>query len=211
MSRALYLAAFAYLGVCAYTLVPSRPAAQPVTPVAGVAPVPAAPAPAAPDPPAPDAGGTSGSAWFARVRGMCNPVEVDVGMRNSPPPAGYEGNAYQAACYALAGKIDLARRAILALPADQRGNAMGLFLSIADPVADAGDDQAAGPMMRLVLEFSPDSYIALYHAGLSEYALGDRASAVVHLRRFLQVYGSEDGFRARAKEVLREMGVPEGA
>jgi len=189
MSRALYLAAFVYLGACLYALAPFRPAAH------------AAAAPA----------GTGGSAWFAQVRAMCNPVEVDVGMRNRPPPAGYEGSAYQAACYALAGRIYQAREVIRALPPGERAGAADLFLSIADPVADAGDDRAAGPMMRLVLEFRPDSYIALYHAGMSEYALGDRRSAGLHLRHFLRVYAAEDGWRARAREVLAEMGAGEGS
>lgn len=197
MSRRLYLAAFAYLGVCLYALVPWWSAAQPAPAAPGHAPG-----------SNPDA--TSGSAWFAQVRPMCNPVEVDVGMRRRPPPAGHEGSAFQAACYALAGKIDLARQAILALPAGERGRAANLFLSIADPVADAGDDRAAAPMMQLVLEFNPDSYIALYHAGMSEYALGDRRSAERHLRHFMRVYPTEDGFRARAREVLAEMGVREG-
>jgi hypothetical protein len=198
MSRRLYLAAFAYLGACLFALAPSWPAAQAAGPFA--APAPAAPGPA----------GTSGREWFGQVRTMCNPVEVDVGMRRRPPPPGSEGSAYQAACYALAGKIDLARQVIRALPAGERAGAAGLFLSIADPVADAGDDRAAGPMMRLVLEFVPDSYIALYHAGMSEYALGERRAAELHLRRFLQVYAAEDGFRARAREVLAEMGAGPG-
>jgi hypothetical protein len=188
MSRTLYLAALAYLGLCLYALTSH---ARPTLP---------GPAHAVSPP-----SGSSGLDWFSRVRPMCNPVEVDVGMRRSPPPPGYEGSAYQAACYALAGKIDAARQVILALPADQRGSATGVFLSIADPVADAGDDQAAAPMMRLVLEFSPDSYIALYHAGVSEYALGDRRAAERHLRRFLELYAPEDGFRTRAKAVLAEM------
>jgi len=190
MSRTLYLAALAYLGVSLYALT-SFSHARPALP--GPAHVVSQPAE------------TSGGAWFAQVRAMCNPVEVDVGMRRNPPPAGYEGSAFQAACYALAGKIDVARQVILALPTDQRRSAAGVFLSIADPVADAGDDQAAAPMMRLVLEFSPDSYIALYHAGISEYALGDRRSAERHLRRFLELYAPEDGFRTRAKAVLAEM------
>lgn len=194
MSRALYLAAFAYLGMCLYAL-GMRPGhaadAQPVHARAGVP-------------------GANGADWFGQVRARCNPVEVDVAMRTSPPPPGYEGSAYQAACYALAGKIVAARLVIQALPPQQRDGAVGLFLSIADPVADAGDDDAAGPMMRLVLEFSPDNYIALYHAGISEYRLGERDAAKAHLQRFLVMYRTEDGFRARAKLVLAEMGVREG-
>jgi hypothetical protein len=206
MSRFLYLAAFAYLGLCAYAVNARAGAPQPLSvpqPVAAHAEPRAAPGF--------DPGGATGGGWFARVRAMCNPVEVDVGMRNTPPPSGFEGRAYQAACYALAGRIDQARGAIGSLPAGQRAGAADILLSIADPVADAGDDRAAGPMMRLVLEFSPDSYIALYHAGMSEYALRERDAARQHLRRFLQVYGAEDGWRGRAKEVLGEMGVAVGA
>lgn len=200
MSRFLYLAGFAYLGLCAYAVNARAGAPQPVA-----AHVEAQAAPGF------DPGGATGGGWFGRVRAMCNPVEVDVGMRNTPPPDGFEGHAYQAACYALAGRIDQARGAIGSLPAEQRAGAANILLSIADPVADAGDDRAAGPMMRLVLEFSPDSYIALYHAGMSEYALGERDAARQHLLRFLQVYGAEDGWRGRAKEVLEEMGVAVGA
>jgi hypothetical protein len=196
MSRFLYLAAFAYLGLCAYAVNARAGAPRP-----GMALQPAGAEVGPGSDPA------TGGAWFARVRGMCNPVEVDVGMRNTPPPADFQGRAYQAACYALAGRTYQARETIASLPAEQRAGAANILLSIADPVADAGDDRAAGPMMRLVLEFSPDSYIALYHAGISEYALGERDAARRHLLRFLQLYGAEDGFRARAKEVLGEMGV----
>jgi tetratricopeptide (TPR) repeat protein len=202
MSRFLYATACIYLGVCFYIL-NARPG------VAAPAPLPVAPAAPLPShagAPETAAGGESGGQWFAQIRPRCNPVEVDVGMRNSPPPADFDGRAYQAACYALAGRIDQAREAIRSLPGDQRANAAEILLSIADPVADAGDDRAAGPMMRLVLEFSPDSYIALYHAGMSEYALGERGLAIDHLQHFLRVYGSEDGWRSSAKEVLRKMG-----
>jgi len=196
MSRFLYLAAFAYLGLCAYA----------VNARAGAPPPDAAHAQAGIEP-----GDATGGGWLTRVRPMCNPVEVDVGMRRMPPPEGFEGRAYQAACYALAGRIDQARGAIASLPPEQRAAAADILLAIADPVADAGDDRAAGPMMRLVLEFSPDSYIALYHAGISEYALGERDAARQHLTRFLQLYSAEDGFRRRAEEVLGEMGVAGGA
>jgi hypothetical protein len=46
---------------------------------------------------------------------------------------------------------------------------------------------------------------------MSEFALGERDAARQHLLRFLQVYGVEDGWRGRAREVLREMDVVVGA
>ena len=53
-------------------------------------------------------------------------------------------------------------------PSDRAGAANVLF-EVAHPVADAGDDRASGPMMELVLEYWPNNYMALYHAGMSEY------------------------------------------
>src|SRR5829696_2719383 len=85
MGRFLYLAAFAYLAVCLYAL-EARP---------GAAAVPGS---------APRL--TAGFEWFAQVRSRCNPVELAVTMRRVPPPPGFEGSAFQAACLALAGRIE---------------------------------------------------------------------------------------------------------
>jgi len=194
MGRFLYLAAFAYMGVCLYAL-EMRPASAIAIPHRPVDPGSAL---------------TAGPEWFAQVRGRCNPVEVDVAMRATPPPAGFDGTAFQGACYALAGRIGEARQVIGSLPEAQRGQAAGILLSIADPVADAGDDRAAGPMMRLVLEFVPENYIALFHAGMSEYALGETDAARLHLEHFLRVYTERDGFFARATEVLARLKAGEG-
>jgi hypothetical protein len=157
-----------------------------------------------PSPPAPFRG--AGGEWFARIKPFCNAVEVDVQHRYLPPPAGTEGTGYSAACYALAGKIDLARRAIEQLPAGERGAAAGIVFAIGHPVADAGDDASAGPIMRLVVEYQPQNYMALYHAGISEYMLGHLEFARTHLTRFLELYRSEDGWRANAREVLGRIG-----
>ena len=42
--------------------------------------------------------------------------------------------------------------------------------------------------MELVLEYWPNQYMALYHAGMSEYALGQPGLARQHLTSFLQYY-----------------------
>src|SRR4051812_10141660 len=118
---------------------------------------PAAPAPVIAEAPPAASGG-----WFAAVRPRCNAVEVALAMSSMPPPRGQEG--YQASCYALAGKIDEARRILATLPPAERGHATQILFEVVHPVADAGDDRSAGPMMRLVLEHWPDNYMALYHA-----------------------------------------------
>ena len=87
-----------------------------------------------------------------------------------------QGAGYGAACYALAGRIDHARSLITALPAGERGQASAIVFDIGHPVADAGDDRSAGPIMELVLEFWPENYMALYHAGMSEYVLANPIS-----------------------------------
>src|SRR5438105_15882903 len=123
-------------------------------------------------------------------------------QRQSPPPKTVAGAGYQAACYALAGHIDDARRVIDQLAADDRPRAAGIVFEVGHPVADAGDDRSAGPIMELVLEYWPNNYMALYHAGMSEYSLGQPELSRTHLRSFLDLYHENDGWRRNALEVL---------
>lgn len=184
--RLLHLLGLGYAAVCGVvTLKAMRPApggGEPVTPVRPVA-------------------GDAGL-WFQQAKPFCNALEVVSRIRNDPPPAGRDGAGYAASCYALAGNIDSARAALLALPAGDRGYASSIVFNIGHPVADAGDDRSAGPIMELVLEFTPDNYMALYHAGMSEYALGQHGRALASLRRFLELYQEDDGWRANALEVV---------
>jgi hypothetical protein len=193
MLRIAYGLGLGYLGLCGWLLA-ARPAAfdagAPALPAALVRPAP-----------------TGAAGWFARVRPRCNPVEIEVALRASPPPAGDEGIGYAAGCYALAGKIDRARTAIDDLPPGERPAAAGILFEIVHPVADAGDDRSAGPMMRLVLAYTPDNFQALYHAGMAEYALGERPLARQHLRRFLELYRTDDGWTRNAREVLERPGM----
>ncbi len=148
-----------------------------------------------------------GDAWFARIKPFCNAVEVTFAHQQSPAPRTAHGAGYSAACYGLAGKIDSARAAIERLPVRERSLAAGIVFNVGHPVADAGDDKSAGPMMALVIEYQPDNYMALYHAGMSEYVLGQPAAARSHLRRFLELYRSEDGWRSNALQTLERLGV----
>jgi hypothetical protein len=193
MVRLLTLLGCAYVFLCAVSLGSTPRATEPL--VIG---------PAAP-PAEPPAAASDGAAWFQRMRPYCNPVEVAVRHRYDPPPTTAEGTGYSAACYALAGRIDSARAAILSLDQGARGRAAGILFDIGHPVADAGDDKSAGPMMSLVVEFWPDNYMALYHAGMSNYMIGERAQAARQLRRFLALYTADDGWRSNALEVLRRM------
>lgn len=191
--RSLYLIGLAYSGVCglaAYRL---------SVPAPGATGHPVAIQPSS---------GSGGSGWFQTNKPFCNSVEVETMMRQAPPPSGQEGAGYGAACYALAGKIDQARALIMALPGGQRGNASAVVFEIGHPVADAGDDRSAGPIMELVIEFWPENYMALYHAGMSEYALGQPDLSREHLERFLELYSSNDGWRSNAIEVLGRMKSP---
>jgi len=188
MHRRLYALGLAYVAVSVTLLLSRRPAlATPphATPV--------------------EAGGGPGE-WFARIRPFCNPVEVEVMQRQDPAPAGFDGTALSAACFALAGKVDRARSLIDALPAGERARAAGVVFEVAHPVADAGDDQAAGPIMEMVVDYWPNHYMALYHAGMSEYALGQPDRARRNLREFLRYYQPNDGWRQNAVEVLKRLG-----
>jgi len=188
MHRRLYSMGGVYVAACAALLLFNpRPLAAPphLTPVEPV--------------------GSPGQ-WFARIRPFCNPVEVEVRLRQDPAPAGFDGTAFSAACYALAGKVDRARMLINTLPETERSQAAGVVFEVAHPVADAGDDKAAGPIMEMVVEFWPNHYMALYHAGMSEYALGQPDLARKNLREFLRYYNANDGWRQNAVDVLGRLG-----
>jgi tetratricopeptide (TPR) repeat protein len=137
------------------------------------------------------------------VRRFCNPVEVETRLRMEPPPPTPEGTMHEAACYALAGRIDRARDAIERLPQDLRYRAAGVVFEAGHPAADAGDDVAAGPLMELVVEYWPNHYMALYHAGAARFELGDYAVAQPYLLRFMDEYSSEDGWRSSARGMLQ--------
>jgi hypothetical protein len=187
MTRALYVAGWSYVAVCGLLL--ARPQGLTVEP----------PRPNHPIVPAFHGGAAE---WFAQMKQFCNVVEVEVQQQANPAPAGAEGAGYSAACFALAGKIDRARATIDRLDASDRAGAAGIVFAIGHPVADAGDDQSAGPIMRLVVEYQPENYMALYHAGISENILGHADLARTHLERFLEIYKAEDGWRSNAITVL---------
>jgi tetratricopeptide (TPR) repeat protein len=194
MNRILQVVAWGYAVAC--TLVWALALRPPPAPERHVIVTPTGPLPT-----------NTAEAWFANVKPFCNGVEVEVHLRNSPAPRTAAGGGYEAACYALAGQIDKARSALEHVRDDLRLQAVGIVFDVAHPVADAGDDRAAGPIMKLVVDFWPNHYMALYHAGMSEYILNQPDLARQHLQSFLQYYESDDGWRRNAIEVLGRLGV----
>jgi tetratricopeptide (TPR) repeat protein len=190
MHRALYFAGIGYLAVC----------------VAVVARHQRPPKPAPPPPPAAMLrfDGTADQ-WYTAIKPFCNAVEVEVFQRQHPAPQTTEGQGYSAACYALAGRIDSARAVIEHLSSEARYRAAGIVFDVGHPVADAGDDRSAGPIMELVLEYWPNQYMALYHAGMSEFALGQLDRARTHLESFLSYYSQDNGWTRNAREVLARL------
>lgn len=153
---------------------------------------------------------TAEEQWFQEIKSRCNSVEVVTAMRNQSYPQTQTGVGYAASCYALAGRLDLADQVIQELPPDRRVYAAEILFNIGHPVADAGDDRSAGPIMDLVIRYWPENYMALYHAGMSAYVLEDYPQAKTHLEEFLSIYQTQDGWTTRAKEVLTRMeqGIP---
>jgi len=155
--------------------------------------------------PAAATGGEPAEVWWRRVRPYCNAVEVRVLQRQTAPPPTTAGAGYHAACFALAGQIDEARKIIDQLSPNERYRAVGIVFDVGHPVADAGDDRSAAPIMELVIDYWPNHYMALYHAGMAEYMLGQRALARKNLREFLKLYHENDGWRSNGLTVLARL------
>jgi hypothetical protein len=148
---------------------------------------------------------TNAERWFQTVRPYCNSVEVGIQHKYHAPFPSHGGAGYSAACFALAGEMDRARETILRLNPEDRWRAAGVVFGVAHPIADAGDDVAAGPMMELVVEFWPNHYMALYHAGMSRYTLGNHRVAREYLRQFLENYAVNDGWTRNATRILESL------
>ena len=71
--------------------------------------------------------------------------------------------------------------------------------------ADAGDDRSAGPIMELVIDYWPNHYMALYHAGMAEDALGEPELARKNLTAFLSYYHEHDGWTRNAQLTLARL------
>ena len=165
----------------------------------------AASAPAVRAPPPRPVSPSSPQQWFAMAKPFCNPVEVAQFIARRPGPSGWDGAGYVAGCWALAGRIGEARSVLARVPEEERWRAAGIVFDLAHPVADAGDDLAAGPIMNLVLESWPAHFQALYHAGMSDYALGNADRARAHLSEFLRLYKEDDGFTRNARDALARL------
>ncbi len=151
---------------------------------------------------------SNGAEWFARVKSSCNALEVELLHRQQPPPSVPDAAGFSAACWALGGRIADARTAILELPSDEQWRAAGIVFEIGHPIADMGDDLSAGPIMELVVEFWPNHYMALYHAGAARFSLGEYALADKHLKEFLKHYEMNDGWTSSARSMLDRIAAP---
>jgi len=187
MHRALYLAGFSYLAICGMIVLrrttPHSAASLPTLESADPA-----------------------VAWFTNIKPQCNAVEVKLAQESRPAPATLEGQGFSAACYALGGQLDAAHAVIDRLPEAERYRAAGIVFDVAHPVADAGDNRSAGPIMELVVDYWPNHYMALYHAGMAEYALDQPELARRHLEAFLTYYHEADGWTQSARETLARLG-----
>ncbi len=188
MNRALYLAGFGYLAICGAVVLGRRQPSHSAEPVSQAVRF---------DGPA--------QTWFAAIKPYCNAVEAELAQRQHPAPADIEGQGFSAACYALGGKLDAARGVIDRLAESDRFRAAGIVFEVAHPVADAGDNRSAGPIMELVVDYWPNHYMALYHAGMAEFALGQPALATKNLTAFLSYYHENDGWTQSARETLARL------
>lgn len=151
------------------------------------------------------AAGKSARSWFAAIRPSCNAVEVEAHIQDRPAPSDNVGAAYTATCLILAGKPDRAREVINELQQDKRMDAALVVFNTIHPIADRGGDMATLPGMLVILDYMPDNYQALYHAGIAEAKLGKFKDADEHLTKFLNLYTRSDHFTRRGREVLEKV------
>lgn len=133
------------------------------------------------------------------VPNNCTALQVETYLAQQPQLTAAE----RINCWAAAGKLERARVELMQLDGAQRQQAVAALFDLAHPIADAGDDRSAGPIMKLIIELWPENYMAMFHVGMAEFALGQDGDATEHLQRFLQMYQANDVWRARANQALQ--------
>lgn len=143
--------------------------------------------------------------WWSRAGSQCTPLGVELAIRNREWT-----DIERTTCLAIAGKISDARTRLAAMSSADRSAALEQIFAIAHPIADAGDDRSAGPIMTLIADEWPENFMAVFHAGMAEFALGNDAAARTQLEKFHTMYGRDDVWRARATKALADIaaGVP---
>jgi hypothetical protein len=136
----------------------------------------------------------------------CTPLEVELTVREMTAASS------KVVCLAVAGQTERARQLLEQMEIEERNAAIQRVFAVAHPIADAGDDRSAGPIMTLVVEYWPNNFMAVFHAGMAEFALGHDDAARVQLTRFLEMYGTDDVWRGRARKALGDLaaGTPLG-
>jgi len=152
---------------------------------------------ASPPPPPP----VTAAAWFSDMRPQCSYDAVTLATDLRRPPDSTEGRGYEAACFAMAGRINKARALLLGLDHDARAEGAGLVFDVASELASE-EHPAAGPLFELVVEFWPNHHLALHQAGILRYARGDAAGGRSYLVRFLEAYPEDDSLAGTARSVL---------
>jgi hypothetical protein len=140
--------------------------------------------------------------WFESVETHCTSAEARIITDLRPPPLSPEGTAYEAACFALAGDIPMARALLLGLPEESQTMAVGILFDVTEATHVPIVTRSAGPLLELVLEFWPNHYPALFYAGSVRYSVGDVAGATPLLERFLESYGQDDEWSRDARRML---------
>jgi len=150
--------------------------------------------------------------WREIARKKCNPVEIGVLMKRTSAPDSVLGQSYKAACYTLAGNIEEARKVIDSLPQKDRTEASSMVFRLIHYISDSGDEISARPAMKMTIDYQPEHYMALYHAGMAEYELATQGAkdaslsqSEEYLSRFLKIFKKEEIHRKKAIEVLAKI------
>jgi len=143
--------------------------------------------------------------WFESIQVGCRRTAGDEWLRSilRGPPTDY-GEMYEAACLALAGRIDQARSRLEAFSEARRSVAVNVLLSTATPIHRAEDYQSSVPVMELVLEFQPYNTYVKYQVGLGHMRLGNQEAGGALLREVL-AQNLPRAWREHATELLEEL------
>ncbi|MHB8877030.1 MAG: serine/threonine-protein kinase, partial [Myxococcaceae bacterium] len=121
--------------------------------------------------------------WLERYRKDCSPYRVDQLLEQFPPKSSTD----RVTCLLLAGKVAAARSLLVPMPRLQRWNVADAVFTVIDPNDTKATNEAAQPVMALLVELVPDHDRALFQLAIAEYG-HDNEAAIRHMEESMRVY-----------------------
>jgi len=143
--------------------------------------------------------GTEGQ-WFNSISKQCNALEVELALRQQPPPSTNRGAALAGLCYAFAGKAAAADKIFDRLNQSDRIEPLRVLIQMAISFTNERFDPGISASMEIVKKYLPKNKVANYLLALTELSRGNQSKGREMLE---ELRGGDSALDTRIGELMK--------